>query len=241
MKISATPLPISEDRHPRNARVGAGGIILAFMLAASLPAAAQTKDKEPEKPVTDDTVTVGDVAGTPLNDLNITRDEIPPLLIQARQDPYNNKDMKKCGQISAAVGQLDAILGDDLDIAGEKSNAVNAGRVAKWAVSRFIPFRGLIREVSGAKAHERKVRDAIIGGMMRRAFLKGIGQQKGCRYPGRPAKPEEAEAHRQHKAAEQRAQERREDIEKRARKQKRGKNSDGGQPSVSPPANQPVS
>ena len=160
------------------------------MLAASLPAAAQTKDKEPEKPVTDDTVTVGDVAGTPLNDLNITRDEIPPLLIQARQDPYSNKDMKKCGQISAAVGQLDAILGDDLDIAGEKSNAVNAGRVAKWAVSRFIPFRGLIREISGAKEHERQFQDAIVAGMMRRSYLKGLGEAKGCKYPARPADEE---------------------------------------------------
>jgi len=164
--------------------------MLAFLLALSLPAAAQTKDKEPEKPVTDDTVTVGDVATTPLSDLNITRDEIPALLIRARQAPYDTTGLKKCGPIATAVGQLDAILGDDLDIAGEKSTAVTAGRVAKWAVSRFIPFRGLIREISGASEHERQFQDAIVAGMMRRSYLKGLGEAKGCKYPARPADEE---------------------------------------------------
>lgn len=187
MKTSAILSPISGNKRSGSMRIGAGGAILGLMLACSLPAAAQTPEKEPAKPITDDTVTVGDVATTPLNDLNITRDEIPPLLIQARQDPYNHANLKKCDQISAAVAQLDAILGDDLDIAGEKSNAVNAGRVAKWAVSRFIPFRGLIREISGAREHERQFQDAIVAGMMRRSYLKGMGEAKGCKYPARPA------------------------------------------------------
>lgn len=214
-------------------------------LASTAPALAQKpggqEQAPPNRPITDDTVTAGDVAKTPLSDLNLTREEIDTLLLQARSNPYNTKGLRRCSDIVAAVEQLDTLLGEDLDIAMDRNRGVDPGRVAQWAVGTFIPFRGLIREVSGAKAHERKVRDAIIGGMMRRAFLKGIGQQKGCRYPARPAKPEEANAHREHKAAEQRAQERREDIEKRARKEKRGRNSDGGQPSVSPPADQPVS
>ena len=193
MKTSAIPSPISADkyslgnRYLRNARASAGGTVIALMLACSLPAAAQTKDKEPEKPVTDTTVTVGDVARRPPHRLNPTPDGMPAQLIQAREDPYNNTGFKKCAQISTAVGQLDAILGDDLDIAGEKSNAVNAGRVAKWAVSRFIPFRGLIREISGASEHERQFQDAIVAGMMRRSYLKGLGEAKGCKYPARPA------------------------------------------------------
>lgn len=214
-------------------------------LSSAAPALAQEQGPQEEapanRPITDDTVTAGDVAKTPLSDLNLTRAEIDALLLQARSNPYDTKGLRRCSDIVAAVERLDMLLGEDLDIAEGRNRGVDPGRVAQWAVGTFIPFRGLIREVSGARAHERKVRDAIIGGMMRRAFLKGVGQQKGFRYPGRPAKPEEAEAHREHKAAEQRAQERREDIEKRARKEKRGRKDDGGQPSVSPPANQPVS
>jgi hypothetical protein len=186
MRISAIRSPISE-----NSRTITSGALFALMLACSAPVLGRSKDhsenKEPAKPVTEDTVTVGDVATTPLNDLNITRDEIPPLLQQIQKDPYNHDNLKKCGQIAAAVGELDLVLGDDLDIAGEKSRAVSAGRIAKWAVSRFIPFRGLIREISGAKEHERQFQDAIVAGMMRRSYLKGLGQEKGCEYPARPA------------------------------------------------------
>ena len=59
--------------------------------------------------------------------------------------------------------------------------------MAQAAVGAFIPFRGLIREVSGANAQEKKVQAAVYAGSVRRAFLKGVGQQRGCRYPARPA------------------------------------------------------
>ncbi|MGG2005328.1 hypothetical protein [Novosphingobium resinovorum] len=54
-------------------------------------------------------------------------------------------------------------------------------------VASFIPFRGLIREVSGANAQDRKVNAAIQAGLTRRGFLKGVGSAKGCRYPASPA------------------------------------------------------
>lgn len=187
MKTNAIALPNSGDRPSMKRRRPFGAAILAATLAAMAAGPASARDREPEKPVTDDTVTVGDVATTPLSDLNITKDEIPPLLLQARQDPYQHEGLKKCGQIAAAVGELDAVLGDDLDISSDKDQPVSPGRVAKWAVTRFIPFRGLIREVSGAREHERQFQDAIIAGMMRRSYLKGLGQEKGCKYPARPA------------------------------------------------------
>ena len=70
---------------------------------------------------------------------------------------------------------------------GEGRDRISAGRVAKTVVSSFIPFRGLIREVSGANDHDRKVRAAIQAGIARRGFLKGVGQSKGCAWPARPA------------------------------------------------------
>lgn len=185
-------------------------VALAIMAVASqFPAHARQPEapeqEQPEKPLTDDTVTVGDVATTPLSDLNLSKDEIPAILTKALDNPYDRTGIQGCAQIISAVRVLDAILGDDLDITNPDKRGVNAGRVAQWAVGSFIPFRGLIREISGAKAHERSMRDAITAGMMRRAWLKGIGQQKGCRYPGRPARTSEVATIQAHLAAQREA------------------------------------
>ena len=56
-------------------------------------------------------------------------------------------------------------------------------------VGSFIPFRGLIREISGANEQERKLQLAIYAGSTRRSFLKGVGYQRGCPWPARPATP----------------------------------------------------
>lgn len=187
MKTNAIVLPNSGDRRPAFKFVRFGGLYCFALLALATPATAQAGDDSPEKPVTDTTVTVGDVAATPLNDLNLSRDKIPDLLLRARTAPYDRQGIEKCSQIAAAVGELDAVLGDDLDIAEAKNRSLTPGRVAKWAVSSFIPFRGLLREVTGAAEHKRDFQDAIIAGMMRRSYLKGLGQQQGCRYPASPA------------------------------------------------------
>lgn len=162
-------------------RICAASLGLLVLLAAS-PASAQG-----DKPVTDQTITAVDVAATPIDDLNLRKDDIPPLLLAARQAPYAAEGMKRCSRIAAAVGELDAVLGPDLDVAEQKDENLKPGKVAKWAVARFIPFRGLIREISGANRHKDALDDAIVAGMMRRAFLKGLGQARGCRYPGHPA------------------------------------------------------
>jgi hypothetical protein len=64
---------------------------------------------------------------------------------------------------------------------------MSPGRVAQSVVGSLIPFRGVIREISGANAHDRALREAVIAGVARRSFLKGIGQARGCRYPARSA------------------------------------------------------
>lgn len=183
--------------------ISAVSLVLAAFLAQ--PASAQGDKKEPEKPaaekpaekaakverpVTDDTVTMGDAATSPLNDFNLSRDKIPDILVEARKNPYARSKHMRCPEIAAAVGEMDAVLGEDLDIAERQGRKTGAGDIAKWAVGSFIPFRGLVRELSGARRHEQEFRDAIVAGMMRRAYLKGLGEQKNCRYPARPATPE---------------------------------------------------
>ncbi len=129
-----------------------------------------------------------DVAKTPISDLNVGRDgEIPPLLIRATAEPYSLKGLSKCRQIAGSIQELDEVLGPDIDLPQAERDRISAGRVGKWVVASFIPFRGLIREVSGANAQDRKVNAAIQAGLTRRGFLKGVGEAKGCRYPASPA------------------------------------------------------
>ena len=151
------------------------------------PAETKSEDKTPDRPITDRQVGAQDVALTPLSDLNLKKGEIPQLLIDAETDPYHLRGMTRCPQIAAAIGELDAVLGDDLDVAQAKGGSISAGRAAQEAIGSFIPFRGLIREVSGANSQQRKIQNAIVAGTARRAFLKGVGQQRGCRYPARSA------------------------------------------------------
>lgn len=192
MKTSVTRSGIcAADKARRTERLAGLGLAVVLALAPLSPAQAQ--DNDGERPVTDDTVTAGDVVTSPLKDLNIAKDPIPPLLINAREAPYDRDGVRTCSDIEGKVRELDAILGDDLDLVTEdERNPISAGRVAKWAVGTFIPFRGLLRELTGAKDHERKFRDAIAAGLMRRAYLKGVGQNMKCAYPARPLTPAEA-------------------------------------------------
>jgi len=173
--------------------------ISAALALLAAPAWAQPSDKPapekpaapPEKPITQKDVGAVDVATTPITDLNIKKDEIPQVLLTAQAKPYDTADLGRCSQIAAAVGELDTVLGEDIDLPQTEGKRFSPGRVAQSVVgSFFIPFRGVVREISGANAQQRQVQVAIQAGIARRSFLKGLGQAKGCRYPARSVKPE---------------------------------------------------
>ncbi|GEN98252.1 hypothetical protein NSE01_00850 [Novosphingobium sediminis] len=165
--------------------------IALLVVAAAAPLAAQTVVAPPN-------VTAGDVATAPLDTLNVRKDEIPPILIAAREDTYTVKGMRSCRAIGTEIVQLDAVLGPDIDVATDKTrdekrgNAV--GNVAKSVINGFIPFGGVIKEVTGAASKERQWQVALYAGASRRAFLKGYGQARGCRYPARAATAAQAAA-----------------------------------------------
>lgn len=160
--------------------------LLPCTCAIALPAIGQTA-------VSQDQVTVGDVVTSPLSDLNIKKDEVPAVLVTAREKPYSLGGMGRCPAISSEIAQLDAVLGDDIDIARDDGGSnISVGNVAKSLVRSLIPFGGVIRELSGANAQERKWNEAIYAGSVRRAFLKGVGQQRGCKYPARTASAKDA-------------------------------------------------
>ena len=74
-----------------------------------------------------------------------------------------------------------------MDVAGSDPDRLSVGSVAKSVVASFIPFRGIVREVTGAADHKRQFEAAIYAGAVRRGYLKGMGQQRKCPYPARPA------------------------------------------------------
>ena len=188
---------------------------LAFAMAIS-PAMAKDEPAEAEKPkapVTSKEITAVDVAATPVTDLNLRKDEIPQLLLDAQASPYSVSGLSRCPQIAAKVGEFDAVLGDDIDLPQTEGRRVSGGRVAQWVVGSFIPFRGLIREVSGANGQQLRFQAAIQAGVARRSFLKGLGEAKGCRYPARSATREIWDQ----KVAEQKAAEEAKDSDKDAK------------------------
>lgn len=158
---------------------------LALTLLGAAPLAAQ--DQPQDEPIRSQSPDAQDVAMTPLRDLNLAKDPIPPLLLTAQEAPYDTTGLKKCRDIGAAIAELDAILGPDLDVMAEEDDRISMGRIARSAVGSLMPFRSIVREITGAADHQREFEQAIHAGAVRRGFLKGLGQQRGCAYPARPA------------------------------------------------------
>lgn len=135
-----------------------------------------------------------DIAMSPLRDINVSKKDIPVVLEMAMAKPYDLSGIKSCRGLTTAIVDLDGALGEDIDVAsGEKSDGEKmgngAGAIAKTVINGFIPFRSIIREVSGANAQERLWDRALYAGSVRRAFLKGMGEQRGCAWPARSATP----------------------------------------------------
>ena len=154
------------------------------------PAGANPDDKFVYRPP--ETITAGEKIGTsaenmatkPLKDLNLKKEEIPPLLQDIVKAPYALKGMRKCSDYKRGIDELTRILGPDVD-SGIKKKGQNAGEFALGAaesvVGSLIPGAGLIRKISGAEAAQKRARAAVLAGNLRRAYLKGTARAKGCR------------------------------------------------------------
>jgi|GEM_PF-2565160 len=133
-------------------------------------------------------------ATAPLRDLNVVRAKIPDVLLQALDDPYARPPRSfKCAALVALIRPLDEALGPDIDkVPVSDENLMDRGRstalgVAGDLASDAIPFRGFVRKLSGAEAHDRLVQSAIVAGNVRRGYLKGLGEAKGCTPPATPS------------------------------------------------------
>ncbi len=182
-------------------------ILLLAAACASSPEPAPGENPASSDGLVHDTETAADsvytqtknglpkAAMSPLEDLNLTRSPIPPIL-KGIESPYDVPDDISCRQIAAIVTQLDAALGPDWDtenpderlstekLADEASTA--ALDTISSTASSLIPFRSLVRRATGAYAYQKKYNRAYKLGAQRRAYLKGIGLARGCKPPASP-------------------------------------------------------
>lgn len=139
---------------------------------------------------------IGGAVTAPLRDVNVLRTKVPTPLLEALAEPYARPVDPGCAAIVAQVGALDEALGPDLDTqkvkeARRKKMTKAAERSAyglvAGAAEGVIPLRGWVRKLSGAERHDKLVGSAIGAGRVRRAYLKGLGEARGCNPPGTPA------------------------------------------------------
>ena len=157
--------------------------------------AACAASKTSEKP--DSGTRVAKAVTSPLSDLNLVREKIPAVLIEAKKSPYEQPARLTCSALSIEVLALDDVLGADLDVPKSDSDTSlfqqgtdTVGDAAfdalEGAASGLVPFRHWVRKLTGAERHSKEVKSAIAAGIVRRSYLKGIGQSLGCKAPAAP-------------------------------------------------------
>lgn len=130
-------------------------------------------------------------AMTPLEDMGLRKRRIPDLLVQLAENPYFPPPKPvKCDGVKKEMADLDMILGPDIDVpkaalsANEEYAEAGTEMVQDAVVGlvrsqvNVIPFRSIVRRITGAESHEKAVAQAIEGGKLRRAYLKGLSQAK---------------------------------------------------------------
>ncbi|HRD45035.1 MAG TPA: hypothetical protein PLF78_00980 [Caulobacter sp.] len=151
---------------------------LAGVLVLGLAACASTGDQSAPKTSSG----MGEAVGQPLRDLGMVRPATPDVLVNAAAAPYAVADSADCAALAEEVAALDILLGQDVD--APKSGDDNlAGDIVLGALRGAVslPFRGVVRRVSGAERRDRERAAAILAGMVRRGYLKGL--LAGARCP----------------------------------------------------------
>ena len=163
-------------------------------------ASARQAQQAPPQVQTTDQINRGSITGAvsaPMRDLNLLRSKIPPVLLEALEDPYKRPKPATCSELISLIRPLNEALGADID---EPESADDRALIAKGkdaagdtalglvasAAQDLIPLRGWVRKLTGAERHDRLVRSAIIAGGIRRAYLKGLGEARGCNPPATP-------------------------------------------------------
>lgn len=133
---------------------------------------------------------VGDALTQPLRDLSILRRETPEVLQRAAIAPYADgptleNGVLDCPSVATEIASLDQALGDDLrgrtpEMGLMAQAQSEAGNAIVDAVGDLVelPYRGVIRRITGAHRRDAELQGAVQAGLVRRAFLKGLSARE---------------------------------------------------------------
>ena len=165
-------------------------IATAILLTLMLPGAAiaqedPAKDKDRREEKRGETLDkAGRIATQPGRDVGLDKQEIPEVLQRAVEYPYAKPSGRTCKALNTDLAGLNAVLGDDF-VVGREANEDRTGKIAeavgKTVINSLIPFRGLVREISGAAPAERRLQGAVSAGIARRGYLRGLASARGCK------------------------------------------------------------
>jgi len=132
-----------------------------------------------------------DAVTKPLEHLNIKSRKIPSVLRLAQSAPYRTDGLPECSSLQLAIQELNRILGPDADEVADQTGVTRSALGAGGNIlSGFIPFRGVVRTLSGANKKRTEMLAAIYAGVARRSYLKGYSAARACPKPGEvPAVP----------------------------------------------------
>lgn len=179
-------------------KTASSSIVLSMLLSACA--------MQSTAPKAETSARVGQAITAPLVDLNLLRTKIPPVLIEAKKNPYQQPSVSGCEALASEIRTLDEALGPDLDApktdgdptlferGTEEAGDAAIGAIRSAAVG-WIPYRGWVRKLTGAERHSKEVASAVGAGIVRRAYLKGLGQAHRCKFsvvPVKETRPDEA-------------------------------------------------
>ena len=167
-----------------------GAAAMACAVTAALAATGALAQSPPVR--TSDEAGEANLQGAllaPLRDVNLMRDKVPKALNGAQDAPYLSPEDASCAQLAEMIAPLDKALGPDTGD-GAETQKPGVGSMVFGALADVtrdaIPFRGVVRRITGASKQDQKVREARQAGHLRRAYLKGFASAKGCYGPVRP-------------------------------------------------------
>ena len=197
IKIAAYALSWKSMRTPlvltiRKTRLAWFGMTAMAALSVSAAAAAQAYPIRPDQPPASFPESkgveagraVGEIVTQPIRDVGAERTEIPEILAASTENPYRLDGALDCQQVARSIESLDAVLGPDFvvsaaEVENRKGRLAEAG--GRMVVNSLIPFRGIVREISGAAMRDREMARAVDAGFARRGFLRGLEYTMTCR------------------------------------------------------------
>jgi hypothetical protein len=113
--------------------------------------------------------------------------EVPQYLKDVKADPYKAPAAPACQSVPAEIQQINDLIGPDLDAAADNKDKSLVAR-GEGVARSLVPYRGVVRFVTGANKKDDELREAIMAGYARRGFLRGVELNLKCNQPADDAK-----------------------------------------------------